>query len=82
MSTSESAIRIGDDLYVDRRDTAAFLRRSVRQLKEWEDRGILSPSTHIGRTPYYSMKDLHVWLSNGGARRRPGRPRKFVASAR
>jgi hypothetical protein len=82
MPTPEFAIDVGSDKLLDRPQTGAFIRKSIRQLYALEKEGLLIPSVRIGRTPYSKLSELQAWLANGGCGRRPGRPRKSLTSAR
>ena len=48
--------------YVDRKNLAAQLMKSVRTLERWQQERIGPPITMIGGTPWYRVKSALAWL--------------------
>lgn len=57
--------------YYTRGGLAKELGRSERTLERWEVQRTGPPITYIGRTPYYKIESVEVWLK--GLEKKPAR---------
>jgi hypothetical protein len=56
--------------YLSRPQFAQQLALGVRTLERWAIARIGPKVTHVGRAPYYAVRDIEVWLAAGGTKAR------------